>query len=171
MNLVIQPVRPADVEAVAALAREIWQAAYADLIGQAQIDYMLDQRYNAPRLREELATSGYWWDQAFVDGERVGFASSYLTGVPGELKLDKLYVHPARQRGGVGGALIARVFEHGRAAGCDTLILAVNKGNARAIAAYEKHGFAVRDSVRVDIGGGFVMDDFIMARSIPQATP
>ena len=171
MNLVIQPVRPADVAAVAALAREIWQSAYAEIISQAQIDYMLDQRYNAPRLLDELATPGYWWDQAFLDGDRVGFASSYLTGVPGELKLDKLYVHPARQRGGVGGALIDRALEHGRAAGCGTLLLAVNKGNARAIAAYEKHGFTVRDSVRVDIGGGFVMDDFIMARSIPQATP
>lgn len=171
MNLVIQPVQSADVAAVAALAREIWQAAYAEIISQAQIDYMLDQRYNAPRLLDELATPGYWWDQAFLDGERVGFSSCYLTGAPGELKLDKLYVHPARQRGGVGGALIARALEHGRAAGCDTLLLAVNKQNARAITAYEKHGFTVRDSVRVDIGGGFVMDDFIMARSIPQAAP
>ncbi|MBW7901191.1 MAG: GNAT family N-acetyltransferase [Rhodocyclaceae bacterium] len=169
MNLAIQPVRPVDVEAIAALAREIWQDAYAGIVAQAQIDYMLEQRYNAPRLLEELAKPGYWWDQAAVDGERIGFSSCHLTGAPGELKLDKLYVLPARQRGGVGGALIGRALEHGRAAGCDTLVLAVNKQNARAIAAYEKHGFAVRESVRVDIGGGFIMDDFIMARSIPQA--
>lgn len=163
MNIVIQPVRPADVDAIAALARDIWQAAYAGIITQAQIDYMLGQRYNAARLRDELEKPGYWWEQACIDGERVGFSSCYLTGAAGELKLDKLYVHPARQRGGIGAALIARVLEHGRAAACDTLILAVNKQNVRAIAAYEKHGFAVRESVRVDIGSGFVMDDFIMA--------
>ncbi len=162
----LRPVAAADVEAIAALARIIWQSTYAEIITQAQIDYMLGQRYNAPRLLEELATPGIWWDQAFVEGERVGFAACYLSGQPGELKLDKLYVHPGRQRCGIGGALIGRAIEHGRAAGCDTLILAVNKRNARAIAAYEKHGFAVRESVRVDIGGGFVMDDFIMARSI-----
>lgn len=171
MKPAVQPVRPADVDAIAALARVVWQSAYAEIISPAQIDYMLGQRYAPRRLLEELATAGYWWDQARVDGERVGFSACYLTGRPGEIKLDKLYVHPARQRGGVGGALIARVLEHGRAAGCDTLILAVNKRNARAIAAYEKHGFAVREAVRVDIGGGFVMDDFIMARSIPQAIP
>ncbi|HEX5802385.1 MAG TPA: GNAT family N-acetyltransferase [Azospira sp.] len=169
MTLAIQPVRPADVDAIAALARTIWQSAYAEIITPAQIDYMLAQRYNAPRLLDELGTPGYWWDQAVVDGERAGFSSCYLTETPGELKLDKLYVHPARQRGGIGAALIGRVLEHGRAAGCDTLLLAVNKQNSRAIAAYEKNGFAVRESVRVDIGGGFVMDDFIMARSIPQA--
>ena len=47
-----------------------------------------------------------------------------------------------------------------------TLIPAVNKQNAHAIAAYEKYGFAKREAVRVDIGNGFVMDDFIMARSL-----
>jgi ribosomal protein S18 acetylase RimI-like enzyme len=162
----IKPVRTADVEAIAALAQEIWQSAYAGMISQPQIDYMLAQRYNAARLCEELATPGYWWDQAFFDGVRVGFAASYLTGIPGEIKLDKVYVHPSQQRSGIGGALIDSAMAHGREAGCNTLILAVNKQNAKAIAAYEKRGFAVRDAVRVDIGGGFVMDDFIMARSI-----
>ena len=38
---------PAEVDAIAALARVIWQDAYAAIITQAQIDYMLEQRYNA----------------------------------------------------------------------------------------------------------------------------
>ncbi|MCP5267995.1 MAG: GNAT family N-acetyltransferase [Zoogloeaceae bacterium] len=163
---IITPVRPDDVEAIAALARVVWQHAYPGIISQAQIDYMLDQRYNTAQLLTELEKPGYWWDQAFVAGGRVGFASCFLTGAPGEIKLDKVYVHPDCQRGGVGGALIERVLAHGRSAGCATLILAVNKQNVRAIAAYEKTGFTVRESVRVDIGGGFVMDDFIMSRSI-----
>ena len=64
---------------------------------------------------------------------------------------------------------MARMWERGseflRRAG--TLILAVNKGNQHAIAAYRKQGFAVRESVSVDIADGFVMHDFIMARSLP----
>jgi ribosomal protein S18 acetylase RimI-like enzyme len=47
-----------------------------------------------------------------------------------------------------------------------TLILAVNKRNERAIATYRRNGFAVREAVRVEIGDGFVMDDFIMSRSL-----
>jgi len=58
--------------------------------------------------------------------------------------------------------VVARALENA----CETLILAVNKGNSNAIAAYRKQGFSIRDSVSVDIGGGFVMDDFIMARSL-----
>ena len=162
----ITPVRPADVSAIVLLARVIWQHAYAGMITQMQIDYMLAQRYNAPHLLTELSQPGLWWDQALVTGERVGFSSCYLTDTPGEIKLDKVYVHPDWQRAGVGGALIERVVGRGRAACCDTLVLAVNKQNVRAIAAYERKGFSVRESVCVDIGGGFVMDDFIMSRSI-----
>lgn len=166
MPIAITPVTPADVDAIAALARVVWQDAYPSIIPQAQIDYMLAQRYAAAQLRKELATPGLWWDQATVDGVLAGFAATQLSAAPGEMKLDKLYVDPARQRLGLGGALIAHVVARARTEGCATLILAVNKQNARAIAAYRKHGFAVRESVRVDIGGGFVMDDFIMERAI-----
>ena len=40
--------------------------------------------------------------------------------------------------------------------------LTVNKGNKRAIRAYEKSGFSITESVVTDIGHGFVMDDYIM---------
>lgn len=159
-------VTPSDIEALSKLARFTWQSAYANMITQAQIDFMLEQRYNRPRLLEELAMPHIWWDKAVVDGALAAFASSMLTSTPGEMKLDKLYVDPARQRLGLGGSLIAHVSKRGLDEGCDTLILAVNKRNERAIAAYRKYGFVVRDSVRVDIGNGFVMDDFIMAKSL-----
>ena len=85
-----------------------------------------------------------------------------MIGESGEAKLDKLYVLPSRQRHGLGGRLIARVAERARAAGATTLILNVNKHNAQAIRAYEQHGFAIREAVVVDIGDGFVMDDYVM---------
>ena len=162
----VRPALSSDVDAIARTHVLGWQHAYAGMITQKQIDYMLAQRYNAPHLLTELSQPGLWWDQALVTGERVGFSSCYLTDTPGEIKLDKVYVHPDWQRAGVGGALIERVVGRGRAACCDTLVLAVNKQNVRAIAAYERKGFSVRESVCVNIGGGFVMDDFIMSRSI-----
>lgn len=162
----ISPVAVDDVEAVAALARVVWQDAYPAIITQAQIDYMLDQRYNTPRLLEELATPGIWWDKVQVDDALAAFSSTLLTSTPGEMKLDKLYVDPARQRLGLGARLIDHVSGRALAQGCHTLILAVNKRNEPAIAAYRKHGFVEREAVRVDIGNGFIMDDFIMAKSL-----
>ena len=166
MIIQISPVSRADVDAIAALARIVWQDAYPGIISQAQIDYMLEQRYNTLRLLEELGMPNLWWDKATVDGELAAFASTLTSEKPGELKLDKLYVDPLRQRLGLGGRLIAHVSERALAQGCTTLILAVNKRNEPAIAAYTKHGFVVRDAVRVDIGNDFVMDDFIMEKSL-----
>jgi ribosomal protein S18 acetylase RimI-like enzyme len=166
MKIEISAVNIADVGAIAALARLVWQEAYPGIISQEQIDFMLEQRYNAPRLREELGRPGVCWEHITVDGQLAGFACSLFGATPGEAKLDKLYIAPARQRLGLGGRLIQQVIERALAKGCDRLILAVNKRNERAIAAYRKHGFTVREAVRADIGNGFVMDDFIMAKSL-----
>jgi ribosomal protein S18 acetylase RimI-like enzyme len=95
-----------------------------------------------------------------------GFASYFLTGNPGEMKLDKLYVHPLHQRKGYGGMLLGQAVGAARAHGCRFLTLAVNKQNRKAIAAYEKFGFKNTDSVIKDIGGGFVMDDYIMVKRV-----
>jgi ribosomal protein S18 acetylase RimI-like enzyme len=166
MIIRIDPVSPADVDALAALARVVWQQAYADIISPAQIDYMLEQRYNASRLLSELGTAGIWWDKAMRDGQLVAFASTLLTDTPGEMKLDKLYVDPLQQRLGLGGQLIELAVQRARAHGLETMILAVNKNNTRALNAYRKHGFVEREAVCVEIGNGFVMDDFIMAKSL-----
>lgn len=165
MEVLISPAAAADIGAVAALARVVWQQTYPGIISQEQIDFMLGQRYDPSRMLEELTMPGIWWDQAMVDGELAGFSSCLITAA-GEMKIDKIYVDPRRQRMGVGARLIDQVSSHALANGCRTLILAVNKRNERAIAAYRKHGFAVREAVCVDIGHGFVMDDFIMAKSL-----
>src|SRR3990167_6988554 len=81
-----------DVAAVAALAREIWYAHYAAIISEAQIEYMLAQRYDPEIIRAELARGDVWWDKLLVDDRMTGFASYFLTGNAGEMKLDKLYV-------------------------------------------------------------------------------
>jgi len=166
MSAEILPVTATDVEAIARLARVVWQATYPGIISQEQIDFMLAQRYDSVRLLAELRLDTVYWDKALVDGELAAFSSTVASTLANEWKLDKIYVDPARQRLGMGGLLIARAGEHALRRGGDTLILAVNKRNAHAIAAYRKHGFAVREAVRVDIGNGFLMDDFIMAKSL-----
>ncbi len=42
----------------------------------------------------------------------------------------------------------------------------MNKRNAQAIAAYRRNSFVIAESVITDIGGGFVMDDYVMAKSV-----
>ena len=46
------------------------------------------------------------------------------------------------------------------------MYLTVNKYNELAIRAYVGKGFETIDSVETDIGEGFIMDDFVMQKTV-----
>jgi diamine N-acetyltransferase len=148
------------------LAGVIWRAHYPGIITRDQIEYMLEQGYALALLEGFLAAGDRGLELATVEGVLSGFVAWYVIDGRREAKLDKLYVLPGQQRHGVGGRLIARTVELARAAGAKTMVLNVNKRNAQAIRAYEKHGFTIREAVVNDIGRGYVMDDYVMARPL-----
>jgi diamine N-acetyltransferase len=156
----------ADLGPVAELAGIIWRKHYPGIITRGQIDYMLALGYSLDALRRFMVEPGAGLLLANVGERLVGFAAYYRPERSEELKLDKLYVHPDYHGRGVGSRLIVRVEAAARAQARHTLILQVNKNNAKAIAAYEKNGFSIREAVVVDIGGGYVMDDYVMAKPL-----
>jgi ribosomal protein S18 acetylase RimI-like enzyme len=165
MTVTISPLLDEEVEALCSLAAQIWRDHYPPIIGLSQTEYMLAQRYDPALVRAELARGDIWWDVVREEGELIGFASSFPSD-RGEIKLDKLYVHSARQRQGFGALLLAHTCARARELGYGSVVLAVNKRNDAAIAAYRKHGFTVREAVVKDIGGGFVMDDYVMVKVV-----
>jgi diamine N-acetyltransferase len=158
----LQRLRADDADAVSALARIVWQATYPALISQAQIDAMLADRYAPQCIRAQLDDPSQAWWVTKQDHELAGFAHALLD--ESGCKLDKLYVHPERQRRGIGAALLREVEAWARHQQARRLWLQVNRGNAQAIHAYEKYGFRIIESRVVDIGDGFVMDDHLMEK-------
>ena len=53
-----------------------------------------------------------------------------------------------------------------RKEGLSRVRLTVNKGNAHAKAVYEHYGYRTVEAVRSDIGGGYVMDDYVMVKEL-----
>ncbi len=92
----------------------------------------------------------------------IGFSCCVLTKHPKELKLDKLYLHPHHQRKGYGAILVDDIKQFMRQHALEKLILTVDKNNTSAIAAYLRYGFKKSDDIVIDIGNGFVMDDYLM---------
>ena len=127
---------------------------------------MLAQRYGLAVIAAELARNDVWWDTLTEKGDMVAFASSIASGAEHALKLDKLYVHPERQRMGYGGVLLDHTCSRAASMGYPKVVLAVNKRNVKAIGAYRKYGFEIARAVVKDIGGGFVMDDYVMEKSV-----
>ncbi|HTY86379.1 MAG TPA: bifunctional aminotransferase class I/II-fold pyridoxal phosphate-dependent enzyme/GNAT family N-acetyltransferase [Candidatus Acidoferrum sp.] len=168
-----------DLPDIAQLAGVIWRACYPGIITHAQIDYMLARMYALDVMREEIRAQAIHYDMLSLDGRPSGFAAYGPTevGTPRRgvrtaqravptFKLHKLYLLPEHQGCGLGSRLLQHVECKVRRLGASRLILAVNKRNAKAIAAYKRNGFGVVESVVTDIGGGFVMDDYVMAKDL-----
>ncbi|HEX2936510.1 MAG TPA: GNAT family N-acetyltransferase [Bacteroidales bacterium] len=147
-----------DIMTVNKLAQDIWTVSYAEMLSPAQIEYMLNWMY-APATIETEINEGVLWEFIEEEGSPIGFIA--VTPLKEELKLNKLYIHPAEQGKGIGQAALQHVFDHGKKNGFKSVYLTVNKGNTKAIKAYTKAGFVCTDSKVFDIGGGYVMDDYI----------
>lgn len=156
----IRPMVAGDIDSVCALTRTVWQITYPPLISQIQIDAMLADRYSTARIHSQLADPRHAWWVAEQQQTLVGFAHAMREDAGS--KLDKLYIHPDRQRQGIGSALLRTVRDWARQQQASYLRLQVNRGNAQAIAAYLKYGFHITESRVFDIGSGFVMDDHVM---------
>jgi diamine N-acetyltransferase len=163
--VVIESAGPEHLPEIAKLAALIWRAHYPGIISAAQIEYMLAQMYDVGMMRRELE-SGIAYDRLLVNEILCGFASYGPTPVANEIKLHKVYIHLECQRRGLASTLLRHVESFARQRGFDTIVLTVNKKNEKAIAAYRKHGFVIRESIVADIGGGFVMDDFVMVKML-----
>lgn len=59
----------------------------------------------------------------------------------GELHVHAIATHPDHRRAGTGGRLLAHALDEGRALGCARATLEVRRGNAPAIALYQRAGF------------------------------
>lgn len=162
----IHALRDDEVTSLVALARQVWHAHYPGIISAAQIEYMLNERYDETVIRAELARSDVWWDVLMLNGNMTGYTSYFWADVPGTVKIDKLYLHPHAQRRSYGGRLIEHVARRMCGEGCERLLLAVNRNNQTAIAAYQKHGFRIAETSLKPIGGGFWMDDYIMMKEL-----
>jgi ribosomal protein S18 acetylase RimI-like enzyme len=85
-----------------------------------------------------------------ASGEPIGVAGAELTTIAGAfspkktLHISVVYVLPQLRRGGIGGRLMAKLLDWGRAAGCELCDLNVLSGNpARSL--YERYGFSVSE--------------------------
>lgn len=163
---VLAPLRRADFDAIAALARRIWLAHYVSIISREQIEYMLAGRFTHENLARYVDARERWFDVLRQDDAIVGYCSHALLSDPREVKLEQLYLLPELHGLGLGKRMMVHIEAHTRELGRDTLVLQVNKQNTKAAGVYLRAGFEIREETVIDIGAGYVMDDFIMTKRV-----
>ena len=163
--LVIRTADAEDINAIGYLAYQIWPGAYKEILNFEQLHYMLQYFYSPESLRDQMLKKQHTFLLAETeDEEPIGFAS-FSRVQPNVFKLHKLYVLPGLQNMNVGRSLLECVLEECTVEGGKKLQLNVNRNN-KAISFYEKLGFKVIKEEDVDIGNGYVQEDFVMEKDI-----
>ncbi|ETN94042.1 GNAT family N-acetyltransferase [Zhouia amylolytica] len=150
---------------VRALALETWPATFKDILSPEQIDYMLDWMYSAASLKDQYK-GGIKFILAEENDDYFGFAAyEFNYKNEAKTKIHKIYIHPKSQGKGVGRILINFIAEEAKKHRNNTLTLNVNRYN-KATGFYEKLGFKTMYSEDIDIGNGYLMEDFVMDKGL-----
>jgi diamine N-acetyltransferase len=159
-------VAASEADAVHEMAERIWPASYRDIISEEQIRYMLDRMYALPLLIELINSPDhrFFWIEA--ENLRRGFLAVELQASDDSAQLQKLYVLTEQQGKGYGSAAWQTLEEFLRSEGRSRVTLRVNRLNTKALRSYQKWGFTIQAADCRDIGSGFVMDDYILGKTL-----
>lgn len=147
-----------DIEKVADLAKTIWAKHYPSVIGQEQVDYMLQNMYNLESLLKQVNEKNQLFYFITANSEIIGFLSVTLEGKD-HWMLNKLYVLEEKAGKGIGTLILEELKKLIQP---KKISLTVNRKNYKSINFYFKNGFKIESNAVFDIGNGFVMDDFVM---------
>lgn len=160
------------------LATRIVREHFDPIVGVEQNDYMI-ARFQTPEAIAAQIDEGYEYyfvlPPKAVSGQSgeakpgrvrpIGFVALQARDA-GELYLSKFYLVKEERGKGYARSMMGLVEWRGRELGCDYVRLNVNRNNYQAILAYEHLGFQRTGERKTDIGGGYVMDDFIYERNL-----
>lgn len=147
------------------LAYKIWPTAYREILSQDQLNYMLDKFYSLESLIEQMEQRKHVFLLAEEDDKYIGFASYELNIENHKTKIHKIYVLPETQGKGYGVQLINEIEKRAKYLQNDILFLNVNRFN-KAQQFYKKIGFEIAYEEDIEIGEGYLMEDFVMEKKI-----
>jgi ribosomal protein S18 acetylase RimI-like enzyme len=149
--MILRDATPQDAQALAALGRESFCAAFGTLYDPADLDAFLTSAYSVEAVAEEIAAPGitHQLAQDPASGALTGYIkmrhpSNYAhhsTAVD-PVELGQLYCDGAHTGKGIGAMLMEWALHFARAGGHDAILLSVYSENFGAQRFYQRYGFA-----------------------------
>lgn len=152
------PVTEKDISLVSNLASTIWNQHYPSIIGQEQVDYMLELMYSQRSLEEQMKQKGHLFFVINFNNENIGFISVHKEE-GNTWFLNKFYIDQELSAKGVGTTAFHLLLKE---INPEKIILTVNRKNHKSINFYFKNGFRIEEVKDFDIGKGYLMEDFVM---------
>ncbi len=155
-----------DIATAALLAAEIWREHYSPIIGVEQVEYMVATFQSEVAINEQLTNEGLVYYLINNGTDNIGYLAVALQEDKKRVFLSKLYILAKYRGQGYGKQALLFVEQLAMKTNARMIWLTVNKKNLKSIVAYEHGGFQKTTSIVKDIGGGFVMDDYIMEKQL-----
>ena len=163
----IIPATILDAPIIQAVSAQAWPHTFKKILSESQIAYMMQLMYSDESLKKQIEEENHRYFLAKKENRIVGYMSiEHNYENKAKTKIHKIYLLPEEQGKGIGKLLFSVAEKKAKAANDTAIFLNVNKNNVSAIAFYQKTGYLqIREEV-IDIGNGFVMDDFVFEKKI-----
>lgn len=154
-----------DISIIQDIAYKTWPDTYGSILSKSQLDYMLQMMYSDKSLLEQINRNVLFF-LAYEEDICLGFASSENNYQNKNVtRLHKLYVLPEAQGKQIGKLLIDKVIAIAKENKSEVVSLNVNKFN-KAYTFYLKMGFEIVAEEDLEIGHGYLMEDYKMEKRL-----
>jgi GNAT superfamily N-acetyltransferase len=155
-----------DVKIIQEITNITWPITYGDILAKEQLDYMLDLIYSDEALSRQIQNK----EQLFYlisDAEStigfIGIEHNYKNEPI--TKIHKIYLLPETQGKGYGKKVFEFIEKLALENNSTALLLNVNRFNT-ALNFYKKLGFEIKETVDIEIGNGYLMEDYVMGKKL-----
>jgi tRNA(adenine34) deaminase len=153
----IETTAPGQIKRVAAMAKEIWDGFFPDIIGKATTDYMVERFQSEAAITNQIENEHYTYYILQKNGNDLGFIAIKPDGE--RLFLSKAYIYSHYRGKGYFREALRFITDKAKETGKNAVWLTCNKQSV-SCQIYEKCGFVKIGEGVKDIGDGFVMDDY-----------
>lgn len=164
--ITIIPATPNDYKTIQEIANKTWPITYGEILSKEQLDYMMDLIYSEESLISQIQKKAQLFYIAYDESSVVGFiAIEHHYKNEAVTRIHKIYILPETQGKGIGKLLIDEVQKLATENNSVSLSLNVNRFN-KALTFYQKIGFKIVAEENIDIGNGYLMEDYRMEKQI-----
>ncbi|KIO51976.1 GNAT family N-acetyltransferase [Flavobacterium hibernum] len=153
-----------DIKTIQEITNITWPITYGEILSKEQLDYMLGLFYSEEALAKQIENK----EQLFYlisDSESIigfiGIEHNYKNEAI--TKIHKIYLLPETQGKGIGKKVFDEIQNMALENNSKALLLNVNRFNT-ALGFYKKIGFQVAEEVNIEIGNGYLMEDYVMEK-------
>jgi diamine N-acetyltransferase len=153
-----------DIKLIQEIAHTTWPITYGAILSKEQLDYMLDLIYSDEALTNQYNKKEQLFYLISEDTTNLGFIGiEHQYKGEAITKIHKIYLMPETQGKGIGKKVVDEIEKLALENNSKALLLNVNRFNT-ALGFYKKIGFEVAEEVNIEIGNGYLMEDYVMEK-------